>query len=68
LVGKRKDHSEDLGVSGKIILEWILEKWRGKLWTGFAWLRRDQWWDLVITIMNLQVPFGREFLEQLNEC
>jgi hypothetical protein len=24
---KGRDHSEDLGVSGKIILEWILGKW-----------------------------------------
>jgi hypothetical protein len=33
----RKDgnHLEDLGLDGKIILEWILEKYSGKLWTGF---------------------------------
>jgi hypothetical protein len=24
--GKRRDHSEDLGVDGRIILEWILGK------------------------------------------
>jgi hypothetical protein len=33
------DHSEDLGVDGKIILEWILEKCGGKEWTGCMWLR-----------------------------
>jgi hypothetical protein len=32
-------HSEDLGVDGNIILEWILGKQGGKLWTGFIWLR-----------------------------
>jgi hypothetical protein len=32
---KGRDHSEDLGVEGKIILECILGKWGGKVWTGF---------------------------------
>jgi hypothetical protein len=27
---KQRDHSEDLGVDGKIILEWLL----GKVWAG----------------------------------
>jgi hypothetical protein len=30
-----RDHSEDIGVDGKIILEWILAKEGGKVWTGF---------------------------------
>jgi len=30
-----RDHSENLGVDGNIILEWIL----GKLVDGFIWLR-----------------------------
>jgi len=34
-----RDYLEDLGIDGKIILEWILEKWRRKAWTGFIWLR-----------------------------
>jgi hypothetical protein len=36
LVGKPegRDQSEDLGVDGKIILEWILRKRGGKVWTG----------------------------------
>jgi hypothetical protein len=29
---KERDHSEDLGVDGKIILAWILGKWSGKVW------------------------------------
>jgi hypothetical protein len=36
---KGSDHSEDLGVDGKIILEWILGKLGGKMWTGCIWLR-----------------------------
>jgi hypothetical protein len=36
---KVRDHSEDLGIDGNIILEWILGKEGGKVWTGFTWLR-----------------------------
>jgi hypothetical protein len=36
---KGRDHSEYLGIDGKIILEWILGKKGGKLWTGCIWLR-----------------------------
>jgi hypothetical protein len=50
---KEGDHSEDLGVDEKILLEWIL----GKCWVGVDWNHlaqdRDQWWALVTTIMNL---------------
>jgi hypothetical protein len=31
---ERKNHSEDLGVDGKIILKWFLEKYSEKSWTG----------------------------------
>jgi len=34
---KGRDHSEDVGLDGKIILEWMLEKWDRKLWTGCIW-------------------------------
>jgi hypothetical protein len=30
-----RDHSEDLGVDERIILEWILQKYGGRLWTAF---------------------------------
>jgi hypothetical protein len=36
---KVRDQSEDLHVDGRIILEWILVKYIGKVWTGFIWLR-----------------------------
>jgi hypothetical protein len=36
---KGRDHSEDLGVDRKIILEWVLGKYGAKLWTQFIWLR-----------------------------
>jgi hypothetical protein len=36
---KRRDYSEDLGIDGGIILESVLGKSGGKLWTGCIWLR-----------------------------
>jgi hypothetical protein len=41
LVGKpeRKNHTEDLAVDGRIILEWIFVKYSGKVWTERIWHR-----------------------------
>jgi hypothetical protein len=36
---KERDHSEDLGVNGKKILEWNLGKYGGKVRTDVMWLR-----------------------------
>jgi hypothetical protein len=36
---KGRDHAENLGEDGNIILEWIFGKWGEKMWTGFIWLR-----------------------------
>jgi hypothetical protein len=36
---KGRDHSEDLGVDGRIILERILRKWYEKVWNVCIWLR-----------------------------
>jgi hypothetical protein len=36
---KERDHLEDIGIDGKVILEWILGKWDGKEWSGYIWLR-----------------------------
>jgi hypothetical protein len=38
-IASEKDHAEDLGMDGKIILEWGLRKWGGRVWTGCIWLR-----------------------------
>jgi hypothetical protein len=31
-------HIEDIGVDGRITLEWILGKQGGKMWAGCTWL------------------------------
>jgi hypothetical protein len=35
---KGRGNLEDLGVDGKVMLEWILEREFGKVRTGFVWL------------------------------
>jgi hypothetical protein len=35
---KGRDHLENSRVDGRIILEWILKKYDGKVWNGFIWL------------------------------
>ena len=36
---REKDHLQDPGLDGKIILRWIFRKWDVVLWTGSMWLR-----------------------------
>jgi hypothetical protein len=53
---KGKDHSEELGIAGKIGERIFRETgWEGMDWIHIAH-DRDQWQALVDTIMNLQVP------------
>jgi hypothetical protein len=53
---RERDHLEDPGLGGRIILRWIFRKWDGdKDWIDLA-QNRDRWRALVNTVMNLRVP------------
>jgi len=51
-----RDHLEDLGVDGRIILRWKFRTWNG----GMDWIElaqdRDRRLALVNAVMNLWVP------------
>jgi hypothetical protein len=50
-----KNHLEDPGVDGRIILRWIFSKWDGAMdWIDLA-KDRDRWRALVSEVMNLRV-------------
>jgi hypothetical protein len=36
---REREHMEDPGVDGKIILRWVFRKWFGVAWTELIWLR-----------------------------
>jgi hypothetical protein len=36
---REREHLEDPGVDGRIILRWIFRKWDVGVWTGLIWLR-----------------------------
>jgi len=58
LVGRpeRRDHLDDLGVKGRVILKWILTTWDGNMdWSELA-QDRERWRALVNTVMTLRVP------------
>jgi hypothetical protein len=46
---KRKVHSKNIGIGGRIILKWILRKSYGMI-TGFTWLR-------IVSGGELRVPY-----------
>lgn len=39
---KERDYSKDLGLGGRTILILILSKEKGRVWSGFIWLRIEE--------------------------
>ena len=37
-----RDHLDDVGIEGKILLVWIFRKWDRNPWTGFLWSENGQ--------------------------
>jgi hypothetical protein len=58
---KEREHTEDLCIDGKIILEWILKNMK----SGVSWINLfrsgDSWRAFVDTVMNLRVPLKVEY-------
>ena len=54
---EEKNHLEDSGVDGRIILRWIFRKWDvgGMDWIDLA-QDRDRWRALVNAVINFRVP------------
>jgi len=54
---RERDHLEDPGLDGRIILTWIFRKWDVG---GMDWIElvqdRDSWRALVNAVMNLRIP------------
>jgi hypothetical protein len=48
----KRNHLEDPGVDGRIILKCVFKMWSKEAWTGLIWL----WRALVNAVMNLLVP------------
>jgi hypothetical protein len=53
---KGRDHSEVLGIDGKIILEWILGEKCGRCGLIHTAHDRDRWQTLVSSVRNLRFP------------
>jgi hypothetical protein len=51
-----RDHLEDPGVDGTIILTWIYRKWYGVMdWFDLG-QDRYSWWAVVNAVMNFRIP------------
>jgi len=52
---RERDHLEDPGVDGRMILRWIVRKWDVGEWNDVV-QDRDRWRAHVNAVMNSRVP------------
>jgi len=53
---RERDHLQDVGIDGGIILKWIFMKWHGVVdWIDVAH-NRDRWRAVLNKVMNVRFP------------
>jgi hypothetical protein len=53
---REREHLEDLGIDGRIILKWVFKKEDGGVNWNVVSQDRDKWRPLVNAEMNIRVP------------
>ena len=54
---REREHLEDPGVDGRIILRLIFSEWDVGVWNGLELAQdRDRWWAFVNAVMSFRFP------------